>query len=87
MWPHTYLVTTQGDQLQGLVKLKGPTSAPQSETEGSQAAPAFLLAQSQPVARSCRVSTSWETLGVRSPNSQTKTACKRPKGPWYPLKM
>lgn len=54
---HTDLVTAQGgDQLQGLVKLKGPTSAPQSETTGSQAAPAFVLAKSQPMAGSCRVS-------------------------------
>lgn len=53
---HTYLVTAQGDQLQGLVKLKGPASAPQRETTGSQAAPAFVLAKSQPVAGSC-----WET--------------------------
>lgn len=46
---HTDLVTAQGGgQLQGLVKLKGPTSAPQSETTGSQAAPAFVLAKSQP---------------------------------------
>lgn len=53
---HTYLVTAQGNQLQGLVRLKGPTSAPQRETTGSQAAPAFLLAESHPRARSCRVS-------------------------------
>lgn len=53
---HTYMVTAQGDQLQGLVKLKGPTSAPRSETTGSQAPPAFLLARSQPMACSCWVS-------------------------------
>lgn len=53
---HIYLVTAQGDQLQGLVELKGPTSAPQSETRGSQAAPAFVLAESQPMAGSCWVS-------------------------------
>lgn len=50
------LVTAQGNQLQGLVRLKGPTSAPQRGTTGSQAAPAFMLAKSQPRARSCRVS-------------------------------
>lgn len=60
---HTYLVTAQGDHLQGLVKLKGPTSAPQSETTGSQAAPAFLLALSQPVAHSCRVSRPGKRFG------------------------
>lgn len=53
---HPDLVTAQGgDQLQGLVKLKGPTSAPQSETTGSQLLQ-LSLARSQPMAGSCRVS-------------------------------